>query len=205
MCIRDRNFARQHTVAIDLVVFTFSTMTPEEGEAVEKGPDDGAFIQGLFMEGAGWNFEKTQLVESNPRELYVSMPVIHLLPAPKSEYDKGHTYLCPVYKTSLRKGVLSTTGHNSNFARYRFCRTLLQCISYYYYKCAAWMLIPACCSSDASTGHVHRPHDEAGGQRKILDQARHGDADATRQLKCKCRITIYDEGMKHIKLFGGGK
>ena len=107
-----QNFARKHTVAIDLVVFTFRSLTPEEGDAVTVGPKDGALITGLFMEGAGWNFAATRLVESNPRELYVSMPVIHLLPAPKSNYKKGHTYLCPVYKTSLRKGVLSTTGHN---------------------------------------------------------------------------------------------
>ena len=93
-------------------------------------PEDGAVIRGLFLEGARWVAEDHVLGESLPRELYVSMPYIHLSPKRKedvpvvkgvpeqytgSTFGTAIVYMCPVYKTSFRQGTLSTTGHSTNF------------------------------------------------------------------------------------------
>lgn len=101
--------------------------------AKHQKPEDGAFISGLFLEGASWDPKNHVIAESHPRELYMQMPYIHLAPKLKSEVPvvkgipeqytgstsgKALVYMCPVYKTSFRQGVLSTTGHSTNFVMF---------------------------------------------------------------------------------------
>ena len=69
-------------------------------------PSNGCFIRGLFLEGARWDYDKHELTESRPKELYTDMPIIWLKPtANREKPDKG-IYDCPVYKTLTRAGVL---------------------------------------------------------------------------------------------------
>ncbi len=116
------------------VEFDFRVLTPgEQKRADGHKPEDGAYLSGLFLEGAGWDPDANVLSESNPRELFMRMPYIHLSPKEKTavpvvkgvpEQDTGytngtaHVYMCPVYKTSFRQGVLSTTGHSTNFVMF---------------------------------------------------------------------------------------
>ena len=107
-----QNFARKYTVPIDAVTFENVMMPKTE---YSNKPKDGVYTYGLFLEGAKWNKKAKVLNEADPKVLFTSAPVIWFKPLDKADVEKYPCYECPVYKTSDRRGILSTTGHSTNF------------------------------------------------------------------------------------------
>ena len=109
-----QNFARRHTVPIDEVKFDFEMLTGA-WDTYTEGPTDGAYVYGLFIDGARWDYPTQLLAESEPKVLFSVAPAIFLKPAQRDNVSHFPHYVCPVYKTSERRGMLSTTGHSTNF------------------------------------------------------------------------------------------
>lgn len=42
------------------------------------GPREGAYVHGIFMEGARWDVQQGIIMESKLKELYPQMPVINI-------------------------------------------------------------------------------------------------------------------------------
>ena len=106
-----QTFARKYMVAIDTLSFKFGICGFEEPQ---EHPEDGVLCSGMMLEGAKWDAEQAMVVDSVLGEMYTQLPIIHFIPA------VGHviaptSYACPIYKTAVRKGVLSTTGMSTNF------------------------------------------------------------------------------------------
>jgi len=109
-----QTYARKYQVAIDTLTFTYQLLSQASPDGFDEGPDDGVFIYGLFLEGARYDREAELLQPSKPGVMFEELPPVHFQPAVGHKPAK-EDYQCPVYKTSERKGVLSTTGMSTNY------------------------------------------------------------------------------------------
>ena len=109
-----QTFARKHMEAIDGLLFEYHIKLSLKPDDIPEGPDDGVYIYGLYLEGARFDQETGLMSESLPGVMYNLLPVIHFQPAVNHK-QFPNTYACPVYKTAVRKGVLSTTGMSTNY------------------------------------------------------------------------------------------
>merc|ERR1712070_264499 len=86
----------------------------ESSADVSTPPTDGVYIDGFFLDGARYDRDRQTMADSHHKQMYDTMPVIHFVPTENYKRRKAD-YEAPLYKTSVRAGVLSTTGASSNF------------------------------------------------------------------------------------------
>jgi dynein heavy chain len=114
--------ARKTKIPIDTLEFFSATTTIPNHHEVKALPENGANVHGLYLMGCGWDTGTSMLRESHKDILFELMPVIWLEPVDasiaKARAVDDNMYQCPIYKTSERKGTLSTTGHSTNFVKY---------------------------------------------------------------------------------------
>ena len=58
--------ARQYKIAIDRLQFCFQVMEAETPEDIEEAPEDGVYVNGLFMDGARFNRDEGVIDDQIP-------------------------------------------------------------------------------------------------------------------------------------------
>ncbi|NXX93579.1 DYH9 protein, partial [Centropus bengalensis] len=77
-------------------------VTKKNREDFASPPRDGAYVHGLFMEGARWDSQAGIITDARLKELTPAMPVIFIKAIPADKQDIRSVYPCPVYKTRQR-------------------------------------------------------------------------------------------------------
>lgn len=124
--------ATRHSLAGNTLTHAFEyteAIIDEADEGLEDQIDlledvEGAYTSGLYLEGASWSLKDKFLVDQAPEEATFKMPVLLLRPVEiglegATPFSlSSSSYECPVYRSPVRRGVLSTTGHSTNFVIY---------------------------------------------------------------------------------------
>ncbi|KAL1129229.1 hypothetical protein AAG570_013758 [Ranatra chinensis] len=77
-------------------------VTKKIKEEFSSPPREGAYINGLYMEGARWDTQVGVIAESRLKELFPMMPVVYVKAITMDKQDTRNQYECPVYKTRQR-------------------------------------------------------------------------------------------------------
>ncbi|NXJ23234.1 DYH9 protein, partial [Dicrurus megarhynchus] len=77
-------------------------VTKKSREDFASAPREGAYVHGLFMEGARWDAQSGIITDARLKELTPAMPVVFIKAIPADKQDTRGTYPCPLYKTRQR-------------------------------------------------------------------------------------------------------
>jgi len=83
-------------------LMVYTDVTKRERAQIESGSRDGAYVDGMFLEGARWDPNGGTMEESKPKEMFCRMPVINCKAGPATDNEKG-VYICPTYCTPQRR------------------------------------------------------------------------------------------------------
>ncbi|RKO94585.1 dynein heavy chain and region D6 of dynein motor-domain-containing protein [Blyttiomyces helicus] len=93
--------ARKSEWPLDRMVLTVE-VTKKAKEEYSGAPREGAYVHGLFMEGARWDTNTGMIQESLLKDLTPTMPVIYIKAIPVDKKETKGVYECPVYRTRQR-------------------------------------------------------------------------------------------------------
>ncbi|NXS39765.1 DYH11 protein, partial [Balaeniceps rex] len=93
--------AHKNNWPLDKVCLTVD-VTKKTKEDYGHPPREGAYICGLYLEGARWDIQLGTTAEARLKELTPAMPVIFVRAIPVDRRETSNVYECPVYKTKSR-------------------------------------------------------------------------------------------------------
>ncbi|XP_034084207.1 dynein heavy chain 11, axonemal [Gymnodraco acuticeps] len=105
-----QSIARKNQWPLDKMTLTVD-VTKKTKDDFGHPPREGAYVHGLFMEGARWDTQSGIISEAVLRDLTPAMPVLYVRAVPAEEQELRNTYECPVYRTRQRGATYVWTLH----------------------------------------------------------------------------------------------
>lgn len=107
--------ARSSGLPLDDMCLRTDVLNTREVSELAGLPESGAYINGFFLEGAGWEYgrggEQGYLTDMVLKELHPELPIMHVTAIRYKERLQVGTYECPVYVTSMRGPTYVTTAY----------------------------------------------------------------------------------------------
>uniref|UniRef100_A0A3Q4HYI4 Dynein heavy chain 11, axonemal-like n=1 Tax=Neolamprologus brichardi TaxID=32507 RepID=A0A3Q4HYI4_NEOBR len=96
-----QSLARKNEWPLDKVNLTVD-VTKKFKEEFNQPAREGAYVYGLYMEGARWDTQTGVITEARLKDLTPAMPVISVRAVPSDRQETRNIYECPLYKTKIR-------------------------------------------------------------------------------------------------------
>lgn len=81
----------------------YTEVTKREPKQIDSASRDGAYVTGMYLEGARWDTNSNTLEDSKPKEMFSKMPVVNCKAGPAIEKEEKNVYVCPAYCVPTRR------------------------------------------------------------------------------------------------------
>lgn len=94
----------------------YETFEHNDCRSHSNSPKEGAYINGLYMEGARWDVANNCIGTSRFKDLCPLMPVLYAKAITQDKQETKNIYECPVYRTRLNGWYFSCTENDLQFS-----------------------------------------------------------------------------------------
>merc|ERR1711968_43937 len=77
-----------------------------DNEQVPARLESGCYVNGLYLEGACWDLENSELMTQLPKKLVEELPIMQIIPIEAARLKLQNTLKTPVYSTQIRKNAM---------------------------------------------------------------------------------------------------
>lgn len=81
----------------------YTEVTKRDIKSVEQHAKEGAYVTGMYLEGARWDTNANSLEDSRPKEMFTRMPVMNCKAGLVNDKEDKNVYICPTYCVPTRR------------------------------------------------------------------------------------------------------
>lgn len=96
-----QTMSRKNTMPLDKMMLQCE-VTKKQRDDFSQNPREGAYICGLFMEGARWDTGSGTIQDAKLKDLNPAMPVMFIKAILIEKKETNNIYECPLYRTRIR-------------------------------------------------------------------------------------------------------